>query len=727
MEDLSEKIMLNWNMDPSDLLNLVNETIQKSISNNNKLVQINLKNDATIREFLEIIKNDINEFQVFHSVTGFLQYVSPDSKIRKASFKGDLLLTKYTNELNLRHDIYQQLLIIKKLSTQQHQLSVEDMFFVNKMILNYERNGINLDIDKRNLLLKIRHEISKLENGIVSSICQIENNVIEFNKENLKGIPENILMSFEKSNNLYKVKTNKNNYYLCMKYITDSKIRSMVELYYSNMYQNVLGYIAKIIVLRDKHAKILSYNCHSDYKAFIQMTKNSNNIKNFMSELLNKLNFRYTRETDTLKKLNGNKELNSHDIPYYLSIWKQEYGINETYLKEYFEFTNTINEIFKIYEKLFGITFIKLNSHKLWHPDVIVYGIIDSRNTQKLIGHLYLDIYNRDSKYKQTRCFCLRPATQHIPVVALMASLGNKNNNALLLQFQDVISLFHEMAHVMHHIFGKSKYTIFSGVNVEVDFVETPAQALDLLCWEKNIIKQLSHHYQNGESLDDKIIEKLIKLKNIDIGLYYKKHILISLFDQLIYSSDHVINSLDNILKTGNNENIRLLFSDLYKQLNTEIMKNIKLNDRIGIPYEWITTFLGSDSQYYCSIWSRVLSADIYIEKIKGNINSKTGDELVEHIFRHGGTKAGYDMICSFMGRKPAIDGFIKMHDLDADMEYSFFLNTDQFKTTKVEKQQEQNYTNKKYVEDVTVSNKFSEINESAVCLDINDIECHKH
>lgn len=719
MTDLSEKIMLNWNMNPTDLLNLVDETIKKSIDNNNKLVKINL-NNQNIHEFLEIITNDINEFQVFHSVCGFLQYVSPDSKIRKASFRGDLLLTKYTNELNLRQDIYRQLINVKKLGG----LNQDDTFFVNKMILNYERNGINLDKDKRELLLKIRHEISKLENGIVSSICQIENNTLEFNKDNLRGIPENILNTFEKSNDLYKIKTNKNNYTLCMKYIMNSKIREAIELYYSNMYYSVLSYIAKIIVLRDKHAKILSYNCHSDYKAFIQMTKNSTNIKNFMAELLNKLNFRYGREIDTLHKLNNNEALYSHDVSYYISKWKQEYGVNENFLKEYFEFTNTMNEIFKIYEKLFNITFIKLNSHNLWHPDVIVYGIIDSKHNQKLIGHLYLDIYNRDSKYKQTRCFCLKPATsQQLPIVSLMASFGNKSNDPLLLQFQDVISLFHEMAHVMHHIFGKSKYTIFSGINVEVDFVETPAQTLDLLCWEKHIIKQLSHHYQTGESIDDKIIEKLIKLKNIDIGLYYKKHILVSLFDQMIYSSDQIIDSLEDILKSNKNENIQILFSNLYKQLNTEIMTNtsknpnynIKLSEKVGIPYEWITTFLGSDSQYYCSIWSRVLSADIYTEKIKGYINPETGNELIEHIFKHGGTKPGYDMICSFMGRKPAIDGFIKMHDLDADMEYSFFLNTDQV-SAQAQKVNKQN----KYIEE-TVSNKFSEINESSVYVD--DIE----
>ncbi|ARF09685.1 peptidase [Indivirus ILV1] len=703
--ELSEKIILNWNIDPNELIKLTETIIKNSKETNDKFTD------------LETLANDINELQTFHSVCGFLQYASPNNQIRKASVKCDLMLTQYINELDLREDIYTKLLEIKKT-----KLNTDDSFFVDKLILNYERNGINLDKDKRELLLKIKHEISKLENGIANYICQIEKNTINLSKDQVIGIPENILTTFIFEDNMYKIRANKNNYNICMKYISSEKVRETIEAYYSNLCSGTLmNYIAKLIVLRDKHAKMLSYKCHSDYKAFIQMVKNSNNVKNFMGELLTKLNFRYVRELDTLKKFNNGKQLSTHDIQYYITKWKQEYGINDNKLKEYFEFNNTISEIFKIYEKLFSITFVKLNNKNTWHPDVALYAV--RNKNQKLIGHLYLDVFSRDSKYKQTRCFCLKPAILigQIPAVVLMSSVGINNksgNNATLINFQDVISLFHEMAHVMHHIFGKTKYIIFSGLNVEVDFVETPAQILDLLCWEKNIIRQLSHHYQTGECLDDEIINKLVKLKNIDIGLHYKKHILISLFDQMIYSSQQIVDSIEGILKTGKIDEINKIMTNLYKQLNNEIMidniKNqkykINLNNQIGVPYEWINTFLGSDAQYYCSIWSRVLSADVYNEKIKGNISSNIGDELVEHIFQYGGTKPGYEMICNYMKKTPSIDGFINIHGLDDDMEYSFYLNTDQVADIS-------EYS--KHIE--TEANKFSEINESAIY--ITDIE----
>ncbi|AYV77311.1 MAG: peptidase, partial [Barrevirus sp.] len=696
---------------------------------------------------------DINEFQTFHSIAGFLQFVSPNTEIRKASMKCDLLLTNYTNELNLRKDIYKRLLSFKE--SKNNKLDKEDQFFIDKLILNYERNGINLDKDERDLLLKIKDEITKLEGGIANYICLAERNVMEFTKAELAGIPQNILINLvnKNDNDKYLVKTNKYNYSICMKWITDERVRERIEVYYSNMFSPTsLIYLAKLLVLRDKHAKLLSYKCHSDYKAFIQMTKVSDNIKSFMDNLLIKLNFRYVKEIETIRKISNNKkELFTHDIQYYLNKWKEQYGINENSLKEYFEYDKTINEIFKIYEKLFSIVFRKIETKNKWHPSVTLYEIIDTKD-KKAIGKLYLDVFNRDSKYRQTRCFCLDEMT-----VVLVASIGTGqvDNKKTLLNFTDTISLFHELTHVMHHIFGKTKYPVFNGLNVEIDFVETPAQIIELLCWEKPIIRQLSCHYKTGKSLDNLVIDKLVKLKNLDIALHYKKSILISLFDQIIYSSSEIIEAIEDILKRKEDniiaEDLHKLITNLYRQLNSEIMidsdKNnkykIKLNDKVAIPYEWLNTFLGSESQHYCSTWSRVLAADTYREKIKGKggeINSEIGRELIDKILRHGGTKPGYEMICDYIGRIPTIDGFISMHELDTNIEFSFFLNTDQINNEKTRSplqnklEKEVNVINKKELLSKdkesdknkqtenyeTEANKFSEINE---CVYISDIE----
>src|SRR5207247_1254281 len=212
------------------------------------------------------------EFGIFHSICGFLHYVSPDEKKRKASFMADLLLSKHGNELNLRKDIYNKLIEINKINDEN--LDNEDRKFLEKLISSYERNGINLE----------------------------------------------------------------------------ENIRKRIETIYSEKFNDILNDIVRLIVLRDKHSKILNYNCHGDYKAHHQMTKNSTNIKNFLIELLQKLDYRYRREIDSLFKIKEKEDckvlqLNSWDILYYINKWKQEYGIDELKLNKYFELNNTLKKL----------------------------------------------------------------------------------------------------------------------------------------------------------------------------------------------------------------------------------------------------------------------------------------------------------------------------------------------------------------------------------------------
>ena len=625
---------IKWNFNADDIINKVNKIINESRKINDEITSV-----KSHQKVLLMLSDDLNKFNIFHNLCGFLQFVSPDTKIRKASGVADLLLSKYISEFNGMDNVYCKLLEIKN-----KIVNPDDLQLVNKLIVNYQRNGINLDDVSKQTLLKINHEIAKLENAIIKFINENENNHIKLTLKQLDGIPANIITTFEKiSADTFNIQFNKVNYNLFMKYVNDSNVRKFIEETYSSKYNDIINHLSKLIVLRDKHAKILSYDCHSDFKSHTQMTKNSENVKNFLAELLHKLDFRYKREIDTIMKImnkNGNYDnINSWDVQYYITKWKQEYGINENILKEYFELGNTLKVIMEIYQKMFNLTFSEKNIGKLWCDDVTTYVIYDINKT--IIGYLHIDLYSRNGKYKQTRCYCLQPSTNsQIPIICLVASFI-PINNVILLNFHEVIALFHEFAHVLHHVFGKTKYSIFSGTNVESDFVETPAQILDLLCWEKDIIKQLSKHYKTGKCLDDVIIAKLIKVKNLDIGLYYKKHILVALFDQIIYSSDKFIDACEEMIKNNNDSQLKSLIVNLYTQLHDEIMVadnndfkyKIILNTKVGLPIEWITSLCESDSQYYSFIWSRVLSSDIYNGKIKGkSINSNIGEELKNKI-----------------------------------------------------------------------------------------------
>lgn len=746
---------INWNITSQELINETNNLIKKSTIINNDLAKYSFTKQ-NLKDFLNKLADDISEVEFFHSFCGFIQFISPEPKTRKASMLADLMLSKYVNELNMRNDLYEKITEFLKIAEKENIIDDSDKRFLNKLISTYQRNGITLDSHKRQELLKIRQEITNLENSIIKYYSLNENKQYSFKEEELNGLPDYFFKNINKNdidNKTYMISLNKLNYNSMMKYIEKDYVRKKIEVLYSDKFKDSIEPIINGVILKDKHAKLLSYASHSDYKAHNQMIKSSDNIKNFLTDLIERLDYRYKKEIDSISSSNNCKVINSYDIPFFLNKWKIEYGVNDNTIREYFEYNNTIKMIIKIYESLFNIKFKIINSvENIWHCDVIIYKIQDlNNNSTTNIGILYLDLLSREGKYKQTRCFCLRSGCYYpcnkerfqTPIASIVASLGSNNNvenklKSLLLTHQEVISIFHEFGHAMHHIFGKTKYIIFSGTKVELDFIETPAQVLDLLCWEKNTLKLLSCHFQTKKQLPDEIINKLIKIKNLDVGLHYKKHILLSLFDQMVYSSESFINLCN---KTNQKEELAYLLTNLYKKIFNETMISncktdkykINLNSNLILPVEWLQTLCGNDAQYYCYTWSRVLSADIFNEKFKGKpIDKKIGEEFRKNILNYGGSKDSYKIVCDYLKRKPEINGFLNMFDLDTDAEYSFFLASDKINSTTHKTCNNNSLTTKKGVnfniikeskykkdseEDCieSISNKFSEINESSI------------
>jgi Zn-dependent oligopeptidase len=763
-DNFEKSLWIDWNMSGNEIIREADKLIEKSTYNNETLLNLKLNSKDNCNKFLQIISDDVTEYNTFHTMCSFLQFVSPDESVRKSSNTADLLLTKYSNQLNLREDIYNKIVQFYKKADQYIKLVESDIQFFKKIMESYEKNGINLNEKDRSMLLKVKQEISNIENHLSKFIRESENKIIGMTNEELKGLPSYFIHTLPVvSNNpiKYGVTFDKAKYIQYMKYIDDENIRKKLEFFYSSQCFDVVDEIARLIVLRDKYAKLLSYSNHSDYKSFNQVAKNSENIKNFLAELLYKLDFRYTKEISTLSKIKkrfnytdrDTNEINSWNVLYYIDKWKRKYGLNENEIRKYFPLDHVLNCIFDIYQTLFKIEFVKVNGTSVWHPDVNIYQIYDKSVgfDKQVIGHLYLDLFNRPHKYKNTRCFSLQSASVYpykmkkyqVPIVALTSSLDKQKN--VLLSHSEIISLFHEFGHVIHHIFGKTKYSIFSGTNVELDFVETPAQILENMCWNKHILNKLSSHYKTGEKLSYDIIEKMIRVKHINIGFNYKYNIFVAMYDQLIHSSSNFIEMCEQIIKESSKEytsddsygahkiKIANIFLNLHKRLHNQVMlsptkKEIKinLNDGIFLPIEWTNFIYEFDAQQYCYIWSKIYADDVYNNISKRNkldekINLNFGIYFKDKILSHGGTRGAMKMLTDFLNRKPNINGFLELHKLETNAEFSFFFNTEHTNKSNIAEpinisdsssaESETNNVNTIGENNNIYSNRFSEIN----------------
>lgn len=699
---------MSWDISPDQLLENTNLLINNSMRNNQFLLDLTLSSSDNLRQFLSVLSDDLTEYTSFHSMCSFLQFVSPDALIRKNSSLADSLLTNYIAELNMRSDIYNKIVLFRSIINKSDLFEPIDIQFVDKIIKGYQYNGITLDHQHKLLLLRVKREISKIEHLILKASFNDDNKLFSFDLKQLSGLPSSFLKKLPITSYhplKYGIALNTPNYTVCMRYIHDPDIRKHIEFLYSTKCIDSLDDLVRLFVLRDKHAKLLSFDNHSNYRSAHLMAQNSDHINSFLTNLLSKLDLRFHKEILTLLRLKQNDFkhrslpfdncLNNWDISYYITLWKKEYGLDDTFVKQYFPVEHVIHSTLALYQHLFNLKFVPNNKSSLWHHDVKFFSVFNSSNS--LIGHFYADLFARPNKYNQTRCFNLQPNCSYpllsnrsqLPIAAIVSSFKPKS----LLSHNEVVSFFQKFEHIIHCLSGSSKYCLFSSSLVESDFIDTPAFTLSHLCWDHHILSQLSSHHLSKQPLPSHVIDKMIHIRNLNIGIHFKKHIMFAIYDQLLHSSPDLLSVANTLLKSSNNHSsIVSIMTNFYKHLHSQILDPIVFNDGIFMPMPWINFICSADSMYYGHIWSKTLASDLIFSHFSPPSHSRSDPSATSSFYQHACSRLksnildfgcnipASSLLANFLNHEPSINGFLKLHKLDLEDfsdNFSFFFSTD--------------------------------------------------
>lgn len=717
---MTETIWTFWNKDHNNIYIDTKKLVEKSTKNNIEFIKMNISNEQSYRDAVDLLNNDICECVSMRSICDFLQYVHPLESVKKMCNKSESLLRSYIVALNFNEDIYNKIKDLHKYGKKHKYMNQTDEKFLDKLITKYIRNGINLTQTNRYQLIKIKNEIIKTEKHISNNMELSDNITYCFTQSELEGMPDNILnkISQKKDNNGYHISLNKYSYIPCMSYIKNDITRKKIELLYHTKCANIATELIKLFVLKDEYAKLLSYKNYAEYQTKIQMAKSSENIVKFLFEISNKVTNKTTKELDTLKKIKKAKksvctDIASHDIQYYVTKWKKQYGIGDKMIREYFPLNIVTGKIFTLYEQLFDVKFIKIKSEYKWAENIYNYVAVNEQN--QVLGYFYIDLIKRHNKCNQIRCFSLQQrSTVSYPISVLV---GNFEKESSLLSHNDVILLFHEFSHIVHQMLDKSNYCLLNCNNMEDDYNEIPAKILENLCWNNKIIKFLSCHYVTHDQMNNDMIDKIIKIRDINVGIHYKKHIMLSLYDQLIHSSTTFLNSARNILKniypknnTDGNKAAICLLSNLYEKIfrNTFTGENeIAFNKGSIMPASWFNFMGDTDARYYGYLWSKIVSSDIYSEKFTDFdlINNKSDGMIMfrKIMLENEQLLSGQMLISKYISIDPYNNN--KNNNPTTDVDQSYYMSTDKFKTA------ENKYTDtENNYEDLSYSNRFTEI-----------------
>jgi oligopeptidase A len=421
--------------------------------------------------------------------------------------------------------------------------------------------------------------------------------------------------------------------------------------------------MTQILGLRQELAALLGYSNYAEYALVDRMASSVAEVEGFLIDLISRARPQAQRELQALEdfagRSTGDNVVAPWDIAYHSEKLRQAtYHFNQEELRPYFPLPRVLSGLFEIVNRLFGITVTKAVAD-VWHPDVMFYEIRDEGG--EIRGRFYLDLYAREHKRSGAwMAECVgryrRPDNAvQTPVAFLTCNFTQPlDDKPALLTHDDVITLFHEFGHGLHHLLSLVEEPSVTGISgVPWDAVELPSQFLENWCWEQGALDLVTCHVDTGEPLPDKLLQKLRGARNFQSGMQMVRQLEFGLFDFRLHASAAQISADD----------IQRLLDDVRQQVAVVTPPPF---DRF--PHAFSHIFSGGYAAgYYGYLWAEVLSADAYNRfEQEGVFNTAAGRAFLQHILETGGVEEPLDVFRAFRGREPSIDAFLRHWGLNS-------------------------------------------------------------
>lgn len=413
----------------------------------------------------------------------------------------------------------------------------------------------------------------------------------------------------------------------------------------------------QILSLRHEAALLLGFHNYAERSLATKMASSTTQVLEFLQDLANRSLTIAARELEELKRFaqqaHGLDDLEAWDVPYYSEKLKQQqFSISQEEIKPYFPADKVVSGMFEVVNNLYGLNIMEVPDIATWHKDVRYFEVRDNNN--ELRGTFYLDLYARPHKrggawMDECRLRMRTHETNITPVAFLTCNFTPPiGDQPALFTHQEVVTLFHEFGHGLHHMLTQIDHPGVSGINgVAWDAVELPSQFMENWCWEEEALPLFSGHYETGEALPREKFERLVAARNFQSGMQMLRQIEFALFDFKIH------------LQFDPQQGGRIL--ETLEQVRKQIAV-IKPPSFNRFPHSFAHIFAsGYAAGYYSYKWAEVLSSDAFsLFEEKGIFDSDTGLKFMQAILEQGGSKEPMELFIDFRGREPQIDALLR-------------------------------------------------------------------
>lgn len=658
-----ELLNLCKNFTNPNLLNFTNLTVelaqsifeyQKSITIqfNDRLANLD-KTKLTYFDCFEYGMKAESEYLTLFSLIDFEQ-LHPNKEIREKSSELNKELSSFGIEQAMRQDVYDTIshYYQNQFVMEKEFLTPEQIKYVENIIIAYEMLGLGLDKDKKDKVKEINIKISAYGSDYKKNIGDV-NTEFEFDLVQLDGMDSdwlaNRLVVKDDNTNKYKVKLQYPDFMPIIEYCKVRETRKfMAEAMGSRCMDSNLPIILDTIKLRKEKAELFGFKSHTDFKLQDMMAKNSQTVMTFLTRLVDMI--KPLVKSDKLKlnqlakELDGLDEIMSWDSIYYGRIYtERESGLNMSDLKKLFTIESVTNGIFSTYQELLGLKFVDItesNPQALYSSDIKLFSVFNSDDIQlsNPKGYFYLDLFPREGKYGHAAMFTfIKKSKYNLPVSAIVCNFDPKLN----VDFNNVVTYFHEFGHLMHNIVSECEIASLSGTSCQRDFVETPSQMFEEWCYCAEPLKRLVLPEYVDTINFEETISKINKQNKQLQGMFNARQLSYGLLDQAIHSESIPENTWE------------------YHNNITKELFGWEISSKTNMLANWQHMF-GYDSSYYGYMWSKVYAIDLFSFFKSNPLDKELGMKLRKEILSKGGSLDGLELLRNFMNREPNPNAYIE-------------------------------------------------------------------
>lgn len=583
--------------------------------------------------------------------------MAPDKGVREAAEGCEQRVAKFQSEVGLDPRLYAAL---NSAQAGTVSLDAATQRFFARLVRDFKRAGVDKDAATRARLTAINARFVELSQAYERRVREDRRSVAA-DPAQLAGLPEDWRAAHAPgADGKVQVSTDYPDYFPVQKYATDEALRRDLTVAFLNKgYPQNGETLLELLKLRHEFAGLLGFKNWADYTAQDKMVGSANNAAEFIDEVAAVV--RPVSDAD-LKVLLARKKqdradaqaVQAWDRAYYPNLVRAEkFAFDGQSVRPYFPFEAVKQGLFDVYAELLGVEFKPVPEMEVWHPSVEGWALLVDG---KEVGRFYLDLHPRDGKYGHAAVFPMVTGVTgeggtkvRQPLATLVCNFpeptvdaAGKVVNPALMEHLEVVTIFHEFGHLIHHLLAnRSAWLPQGGITVEWDFAEVPSQILEEWAWDPDVLARFAKHVETGAPIPADLVKRMRAAEEFGKGLFNQRQVFLAAYSHYLHTADPATLNLDTFT------------AEMYRRFSP-FPAVPEAHD-----YANFAHLVGYSSMYYTYQWSLVIAKDLFTRfKANGLMHGPTALDYRQKVLEQGGGRDAADMVKDFLGRPYNLDAY---------------------------------------------------------------------